>query len=224
MNNEKDIHPSIIAALRNEMYEPEQTAANGDASEETTVERFSFGDHEPTLLDAIKAIIELSENSMLSNDFFFEAEESLSYLSKRLDISRAQALMLSLVVNDYIDQSIDVTNFGRHLRCIPITLLPLLKEMKGLEQRGFIVCNQRGRRPTYRIPYPVVEALNENEVARHHTIDTILHGSDADDLALLTMHCDQERLEKKGAENRLLNETWAARSAETKKIFLHLHR
>ena len=34
-------------------------------------------------------------------------------------------------------------------------------------------------------------------IARHHAIDTILHGDDADDLQSLITHCDQERLEKK---------------------------
>ena len=34
-------------------------------------------------------------------------------------------------------------------------------------------------------------------IARHHAIDTILHGAEADDLQSLITHCDQERLEKK---------------------------
>ena len=34
-------------------------------------------------------------------------------------------------------------------------------------------------------------------IARHHAIDSILHGDEADDLQSLITHCDQERLEKK---------------------------
>ena len=33
-------------------------------------------------------------------------------------------------------------------------------------------------------------------IARHHAIDSILHGAEADDLQSLITHCDQERLEK----------------------------
>ena len=33
-------------------------------------------------------------------------------------------------------------------------------------------------------------------IARHHAIDSILHGTKADDLQILITHCDQERLEK----------------------------
>ncbi len=33
-------------------------------------------------------------------------------------------------------------------------------------------------------------------IARHHAIDSILHGDDADDLSVLISHCDQEKLEK----------------------------
>jgi SpoVK/Ycf46/Vps4 family AAA+-type ATPase len=33
-------------------------------------------------------------------------------------------------------------------------------------------------------------------IARHHAIDTILHGTEADNLSILISHCDQERIEK----------------------------
>jgi SpoVK/Ycf46/Vps4 family AAA+-type ATPase len=33
-------------------------------------------------------------------------------------------------------------------------------------------------------------------IARHHAIDSILHGAEADELSVLITHCDQERLEK----------------------------
>ena len=164
MNIEKDIHPSILAALNGQQYETQETQVTFDDGETLSVERFTFGDKEPTLLDAIKAIIELSENSELSNEFFFEAEEALNYVSKRLSVTNEQALMLSLVISDFANQHIDVTDFGRYLRCTPITLLPFLKEMDVLEERGYIVCNRGCNRPSYRVPYYVLEALNNNEV------------------------------------------------------------
>ena len=162
--NTNDIHPSILAALNGETYTPEPMELTDDDGEKSIVMRFTFGNKEPTLLEALKAIIELSENSELSNEFFFEAEEALNYVSQRLDISSTQALLLALLVNNFTDQHIDVTDFGRHLRCTPIALLPLLKEMDGLEERGYMVCNRSGNRPTYRIPFQVLESLNNNEV------------------------------------------------------------
>lgn len=159
MNIEKDIHPSIIAALNGQNYEPQEADVTFDDGEQLTVDRFTFGDEEPTLLAAIKAIIELSENSELRNEFFFEAEEALNYVNTRLSLTNEQSLMLSLVVAHFSDQRIDLTDFGSHLRCTPITLLPYLKEMNVLEERGFIVCNHSGNRPTYRIPYYILEAI-----------------------------------------------------------------
>ena len=164
MNIEKDIHPSILAALNGQQHETQGTQVTFDDGETLNVERFTFGDNEPTLLDAIKAIIELSENSELSNEFFLEAEEALNYVSKRLSITNEQSLMLSLVISDFANQHIDVTDFGRYLCCTPITLLPYLKEMDVLEEQGYIVCNHGSNRPSYRIPYYVLEALNNNEV------------------------------------------------------------
>ena len=164
MNIEKNIHPSIIAALNGQKYEFKETEVTFDDGETLSIERFTFGDKEPTLLVAIKAIIELSENCELTGEFFLEAEEALNYVSERLSITNEQALMLSLVISDFANQHIDVTDFGRHLRCTPITLLPYLKEMDVLEERGYIVCNHSGCRPSYRIPYYILEALNENKV------------------------------------------------------------
>ena len=164
MNIEKNIHPSIIAALNGQKYEFKETEVTFDDGETLSIERFTFGDKEPTLLVAIKAIIELSENCELTGEFFLEAEEALNYVSERLSITNEQALMLSLVISDFANQHIDVTDFGRHLRCTPITLLPYLKEMDALEERGYIVCNHSGCRPSYRIPYYILEALNNNEV------------------------------------------------------------
>jgi hypothetical protein len=37
-----------------------------------------------------------------------------------------------------------------------------LKELDELAERGFIICNRSNSRPTYRIPYYVLEALNDN--------------------------------------------------------------
>jgi len=175
MNIEKDIHPSIIAALQSaqsdaslakdgQQHEVQETEVTFDDGETLNVERFTFGDEEPTLLTAIKAIIELSENCELAGEFFLEAEVALSYVSERLSITNEQALMLSLVISDFANQRIDVTDFGQHLRCTPITLLPYLKQMDVLEERGYIVCNHSGFRPSYRIPYYILEALNDNEV------------------------------------------------------------
>ena len=164
MNIEKDIHLSIIAAMNGQQYETKEAEVTTDDGETLTVERFTFGDKEPTLLVAIKAIIELSENCELAGDFFIEAEEALNYVSKRLSITNNQSLMLSLVISDFANQRIDVTDFGEHLRCTPITLLPYLKEMDVLEERGYIICNHSGCRPSYRIPYHILEALNNNEV------------------------------------------------------------
>ena len=62
MNIEKNIHPSIIAALNGQKYEFKETEVTFDDGETLSIERFTFGDKEPTLLVAIKAIIELSRS------------------------------------------------------------------------------------------------------------------------------------------------------------------
>ena len=95
MNIEKDIHPSIIEAMNGQQYEAEETEVTTDDGDTLEVVRFTFGDKEPTLVDAIKVIIDLSENTQLCGEFFIEAEEALDYVAQRLDITNNQVLMLA---------------------------------------------------------------------------------------------------------------------------------
>ena len=44
MNIEKDIHPSILAALNGQQYETQETQVTFDDGETLSVERCTFGD------------------------------------------------------------------------------------------------------------------------------------------------------------------------------------
>ena len=59
MNRKKDIHPSIIAAMNGQQYEAIETKVTTDDGDTLEVVRFTFGDKEPTLVDAIKVIIDV---------------------------------------------------------------------------------------------------------------------------------------------------------------------
>ena len=164
MDKKFDIHPSIIEALEKvgETELVEKLTAT-DEDDEELEDQFSFGNEEPTILKAIEAIIQETRNSNLDNSIFYYLEKPFEYLGKRLELEEPAVLMLALLVGHYADLHIDMTDFIEHLRCTSLQLLPYLKHIDTLEERGYVICNRSGRRPTYRVPYEVLEAINRNE-------------------------------------------------------------
>jgi hypothetical protein len=203
MAKKKDIHPSIIAALNGKKCKTQTTKITANDGDTLLVERFTFGDEEPTLLAAIKAVIKLSEDSRLSGEFFIGAEEALNYISKRLDINHEQALMFSLIVNFFHDQQIYIMQFCQHLDCAPIDILPYMKEIEGLVERDFVICNQSGRWPTYRIPYHNVEALNNDEVPQKRKLTNLSCKDLVFELSRIFEQRNNDELTIEGMEKRL---------------------
>ncbi|SHK64198.1 ATP-binding protein [Xylanibacter ruminicola] len=126
-------------------------------------DNFTFGDREPSILLAFEAIINRSEDCGLSDDsIYIETKEAFDYVAKKLDLTHPQVLALALTVNFCGDQRIEMADYCRHLHCTSFRFLPYLKELEVLAERGYIICNRSNCRPTYRIPYYILEALNDN--------------------------------------------------------------
>ncbi len=88
-----------------------------------------IGINKSLLAKYIYGIKKTSSKRMQETQVTFDDGVTLNYVSERLSVTNEQSLMLSLVISDFANQHIDVTDFGRYLRCTPITLLPFLKEM-----------------------------------------------------------------------------------------------
>ena len=159
---EKKEYDEIMAGLKGS-EEPCHTEDEADEEEEILMDRFTFGDKEPTILLAFEAIINRSECCELRDDsLYVEAEEAFDYVAKKLDLTHQQVLALALTVNFCSDQRIEMVDYCRHLHCSAFHFLPYMKDLDMLAERGFIICNRSNSRPTYRIPYYVLEALNDN--------------------------------------------------------------
>lgn len=160
---EKKEYDEIMANLKTMENEPCHTEDEADEEEEILMDRFTFGDKEPTILLAFEAIINRSECCELRDDsLYVETEEAFDYVAKKLDITHQQVLALALTVNFCSDQRIEMVDYCRHLHCTAFHFLPYMKDLDVLAERGFIICNRSNSRPTYRIPYYVLEALNDN--------------------------------------------------------------
>ena len=162
-DEEKKEYDEMMADLKNLGIEPLHTENEEGEEEEILINRFTFGDREPTILLAFEEIINRSECCLLTDDsIFIETEEAFDYVAKKLNLTHKQVLALALTVNFCSDQRIEMVDYCRHLHCSSFRFLPYMKELDVLADKGFIVCNRSNSRPTYRIPYYVLEALNDN--------------------------------------------------------------
>ena len=162
-DEEKKEYDEMMADLKNLGIEPLHTENEEGEEEEILINRFTFGDREPTILLAFEEIINRSECCELRDDsLYVETEEAFDYVAKKLNLTHKQVLALALTVNFCSDQRIEMVDYCRHLHCSSFRFLPYMKELDVLADKGFIVCNRSNSRPTYRIPYYVLEALNDN--------------------------------------------------------------
>ena len=162
-DEEKKEYDEMMAGLKGLEEEPCHTEDEENEEDEILMDRFTFGDREPTILLAFEEIINRSECCQLTDDsIFIETEEAFDYVAKKLDLTHKQVLALALTVNFCSDQRIEMLDYCRHLHCSAFRFLPYMKELDVLAERGFIICNRSNSRPTYRIPYYVLEALNDN--------------------------------------------------------------
>ena len=114
------------------------------------------------LLTAIEQIVELSEGSNLSEEFYVKARRYVRYVAKKLSLTPVQAVLFSLFVNKSDDSCIRISDFATHLRCRTVRIIRYMSDIDVLEKRKLVICCRQRREKTYRISMPVIEALKEN--------------------------------------------------------------
>jgi hypothetical protein len=114
-----------------------------------------------TMLSAIESVIEITKDSALGKDFMDLAQPYVEYVAKKQHLSMNQALMLSLMMNRFYDNSINIEDLSRFLNCRPFTLLSFQKDIDELEKRHFLR-RSNSDMPSYRIPHEVLNAIKDN--------------------------------------------------------------
>ena len=111
-----------------------------------------------TVLDAMEHIMELSENSGLSEDFFRKAEPYIKVVSGKLSLTPVQSVLLSAFVNGSAD-TVYVSSFASHFGCSTLRIIRYMKDIDELEERKYVRCSSTKERRAYRVPFEVVDAL-----------------------------------------------------------------
>ena len=115
------------------------------------------------LLSAVEKIVELSKNSHLDTDFYKKAARPLNYISKKMNLTKEQSIMMALFIDNSSDMSITISDFAKHLDCSMTRIIRFMNDIEGLEQRGMIHCSRSGSKITYRVPMETIDSFRKDE-------------------------------------------------------------
>ena len=115
------------------------------------------------LLTAVEQIVDKAKGSGLSSEFYRKAARPIKYVSEKMGLTREQAVMMALFIDNCHDTSIRINDLGRSLACRTTRIIKYWGEIDELEKKGFVRCNRRGHQITYRVPIEVIEAFKKNE-------------------------------------------------------------
>ena len=119
-----------------------------------------------TMLEAISSIVDLAEDSELSDEFFQAADMFIRHLSDKMNITPIQAVLLALATE--AGTTGDRTTLGdmaRYVSCRNVKILQYQEELDDLVKRGFMRQGTRGmnKEVCYLIPEAFIEAMKKNE-------------------------------------------------------------
>lgn len=97
----------------------------------------------PTLLANMERVVQLAEDSQLSEDFYKKAADQLQFIAQKMHISTGEALLLSLFMEMSNMESVSLSRVGRYVRCGNLRMLSLKKDIENLHNKGFIRVNKR---------------------------------------------------------------------------------
>ena len=114
------------------------------------------------LLTAVEKIVELSRDSKLEPEFFKKAARPIKLLAERMELTKEQAVMMSLFI-DKSNDTIRMSDLSDHFQCSTTRVIRLMKGVDELECRGLVNCSRTRMGITYHVPMEVVEAFKKDE-------------------------------------------------------------
>lgn len=115
-----------------------------------------------SLLKAFELLLDMAEDSMLAPSLFTRAKKLTDFITRILDITPLQAVLLSVILNGDRDEFVTMSNISRMLGCKNVRLLNYLSDLDALEQKHLVQCIRRREDHGYRVPMQVLDAMKEN--------------------------------------------------------------
>lgn len=132
------------------------------AKEKRNVRNLKLADQNAlTMHSAIESIIEVMKDSGFEQEALDLAKPYVEYVAQKQQLTLNQALILSLMMNRFYDDSTNIDDLARFLNCRAFTLLNAQNDIDELVKRHFLRCSH-AKMPTYRIPHEVLKAVRDD--------------------------------------------------------------
>ena len=115
------------------------------------------------MLAAVEKIVGMAKDSNLDAEFFRKAAGPLKFLSEKMELTREQAAMMALFIDNSGDMSIRISDFARQLQCSTTRIIRYTNDIDELEKRELVFCSRDRDSISYRVPWEVIEAFKRNE-------------------------------------------------------------
>ncbi|MCM1066495.1 MAG: ATP-binding protein [Muribaculaceae bacterium] len=136
---------------------------NGNEKDRSSQKETALNTKPKTVLEAFEYIVELADNSNLSDEFFDKAAKHIRYACRRLKLTAMQTVMLALFVDRSEDSSIRISEIANYLGCRTTKILRLSKEIDALEEKHYLVAARSHRSLSYRVPFEVIKAIKDDK-------------------------------------------------------------
>ena len=114
-----------------------------------------------TLASAFEMIYEESCDSKLSPEFYDTCNDAISFVSKELNITHFQSIMLAILANSDVSKSLN--GMSSYTKCSPIRFRIHREELDDLHYRHFVQWSMARYSLEYRIRDEFMEAIIDNK-------------------------------------------------------------
>ena len=115
------------------------------------------------LLYHMEKVVEELKDSQLSKEFFKKAAPHIRYVSKKLDMTQEQSVLMSLFIDKSDHNPIYISELTEYMKCRTVRIIRYIPDIDELERRGLVRCSRSERRLSYRVPIEVINAFKNNE-------------------------------------------------------------
>ena len=118
---------------------------------------------EPTLLEAMEHVAELSRNSKMSNDFYVKALTDIKFISESYGITLRQAVLFCICMEQG-PHHVDYNDIAQHLDVSKMRALSYASDIDALVRRRLLRFRDVKDEDDFDVPTVVIRKLKHNEV------------------------------------------------------------
>ena len=120
--------------------------------------------NEMTILSAMEEIVSLAKKYSLETVFYTKAADSLDFLSKTLELTVEEAMLLAFFFEKSSSNRIWISSIADMINVSNIRIISMITTADSLAKKGYIRCNESNREEKYyRVPFDVINSIRLNK-------------------------------------------------------------